>query len=77
MKNINWEDDRDIYGRMHLLPGDKLFLRLRNAVDHCDADLTDLLTWGQLKSIRWIGEELENIMVIVMKLQEEYKVVLE
>ena len=61
MKNINWEDDRDIYGRMHLLTGDRLFLRLRNAVDHCNADLTDLLTWGQLKSKRWIIEELENI----------------
>ena len=30
-----------------------------------------------LKTCNFKGEELENLMVIVMKLQEEYKVVLE
>ena len=30
-----------------------------------------------LKTCNFKGEELENLMVIVMKLQEEYKIVLE
>ena len=30
-----------------------------------------------LKNCNFKGEELENLMVIVMKLQEEYKIVLE
>ena len=30
-----------------------------------------------LKTCDFMGEELENLMVIVMKLQEEYKIVLE
>ena len=30
-----------------------------------------------LKQCNFTGDELENLMVIVMKLQEEYKVVLE
>lgn len=61
MKNINWQDDRDIYGRMLLLTGSFLFTGLRNAVDHYNVDLTDALSWGQLKSKRWLINELEKI----------------
>jgi len=61
MKNINWQDDRDIYGRMILLTNSYLFTGLRNAVDNYDADLTDALTWGQLKSKRWLISELEKL----------------
>lgn len=61
MKNINWQDDKDIYGRMLILTGNSLFNSLRNAVDNYEADLTDALSWGQLKSKRWLIEELENI----------------
>jgi hypothetical protein len=60
MKNIEWQDDRDIYGRMLLLTDSYLFTGLRNAVDNYDADLTDALTWGQLKSKRWLISELEK-----------------
>ena len=60
MKNIQWQDDRDIYGRMILLTNSYLFTGLRNAVDNYDADFTDALTWGQLKSKRWLLRELHN-----------------
>ena len=63
MKNIEWQDDRDIYGRMYLLTDSFLFNGLRNAVDHYDADFTDALTWGQLKSKRWIISTLEELDV--------------
>lgn len=61
MKNIEWQDDRDIYGRMLLLTDSYLFTGLRNAVDNYDADLTHALTWGQLKSKRWLISELEKL----------------
>jgi len=60
LKNIEWQDDRDIYGRMLLLTDSFLFNGLRNAVDHYDADFTDALTWGQLKSKRWLLQELHK-----------------
>ena len=40
MSKINYKDDKDLYGRLELLTG-KLFLRLRNAVYHFDADFPD------------------------------------
>jgi len=61
MKNIQWQDDRDIYGRMILLTNSYLFTGLRNAVDNYDADFTDALTWGQLKSKRWLITKLEEL----------------
>ena len=61
MKNIDWQDDKDIYGRMLVLTNNSLFNNLRNAVDNHDADLTDALTWGQLKSKRWLIDELEKL----------------
>lgn len=63
MKNIQWQDDRDIYGRMLLLTNSFLFTGLRNAVDNYDADFTDALTWGQLKSKRWLISTLEELDV--------------
>ena len=60
MKNINWQDDKDIFGRMLLLTDLYLFSGLRNAIDNYDADLRDALTWGQLKSKRWLIHELEK-----------------
>ena len=60
MKNIEWQDDRDIYGRMSLLTDSYLFTGLRNAVDNYNADLTDALTWGQLKSKRWLISKLAD-----------------
>lgn len=61
MKNINWQDDKDIYGRMLLLTDSFIFTGLRNAVDNYDADFTDALTWGQLKSKRWLITKLEEL----------------
>ena len=63
MKNIEWQDDRDIYGRMLLLTDSFIFTGLRNAVDNYDADLTDALTWGQLKSKRWLITKLEELNI--------------
>jgi len=61
MKNINWQDDNDIYGRFLLLTDNPIFNNLRNAVDNCDADLSDALSWGQLKSKRWLIAKLEEL----------------
>jgi len=61
MNNIEWQDDKDIYGRLLILTGNPLFNNLRNAVDNHNADLSDALSWGQLKSKRWIIDELEKL----------------
>jgi hypothetical protein len=60
MKNINWQDDRDIFGRMLLLTDNQTFKHLRDSVDNFNADLTDALSIGQLKSKRWLVDELEK-----------------
>ena len=60
MKNINWQDDKDIYGRLLLLTNNPIFNNLKNAVDNHNADLSDALSWGQLKSKRWLINELEK-----------------
>ena len=57
---IDWQDDKDIFGRLFILTGDPLFKNLTNSVDHFDVDLTDALSWGQLKSKRWLIEVLEE-----------------
>ena len=61
MPNIKWQDDKDIFGRMLVLTDNPLFNNLRNAVDNYDADLSDALSWGQLKSKRWLVKELEKL----------------
>ena len=58
---IEWKDDNDIFGRMLVLTNNPLFNNLRNAVGNHDADLSDALSWGQLKSKRWLVDELEKI----------------
>ena len=58
---IEWKDDNDIFGRMLVLTNNTLFNNLRNAVDNHDANLSDALSWGQLKSKRWLVDELEKI----------------
>ena len=58
---IKWKDDNDIFGRMLVLTNNTLFNNLRNAVDNHDANLSDALSWGQLKSKRWLVDELEKI----------------
>lgn len=61
MKSINWHDDRDIFGRMLILTDNQIFKQLRDAIDNFDADLTDALSIGQLKSKRWLVSELEEL----------------
>lgn len=58
---IKWKDDNDIFGRMLILTNNPIFNNLRNAVDNHNADLSDALSWGQLKSKRWLVDELEKI----------------
>lgn len=58
---IEWKDDNDIFGRMLVLTNNPVFNNLRNAVDNHNADLSDALSWGQLKSKRWLVDELEKI----------------
>jgi hypothetical protein len=58
---IKWKDDNDIFGRMLILTNNPLFNNFRNAVDNHNADLSDALSWGQLKSKRWLVDELEKI----------------
>lgn len=61
MRSINWHDDRDIFGRMLILTDNQIFKQLRDAIDNFDADLTDALSIGQLKSKRWLVSELEEL----------------
>jgi len=58
---MQFQNEQDIYGRMLVLTGNPIFNNLRNAVDNYNADFTDALSWGQLKSKRWLVSELEKI----------------
>jgi hypothetical protein len=58
---IKWVDDKDIFGRIFVLTNNPLFTQLRNAIDNEGADLTDAFSWGQLKSKRWLVNELEKM----------------
>ena len=57
---INWQDDTDIFGRLHLLTGNSLLKNLRDAANTHSADLADSMSWGQIKSKRWLIETCEN-----------------
>jgi hypothetical protein len=57
-QHLNFVDDNDFLGRMYLLTGNNMYHDLRNASDNMNADLTDALSWGQLKSKRWLVDEL-------------------
>lgn len=61
MHKINWQDDNDMFGRMYELTGNELFKNIRNAVDHYDADFNDALSWGQLKSKRWLINQVQHL----------------
>ena len=62
-QQIKFVDDNDFLGRMLLLTGNSMFHDLRNASDNCNADFTDALSWGQLKSKRWLVDELTKCNV--------------
>jgi hypothetical protein len=61
MDKINFQDDKDIFGRLYVFTNDPIFSQLRNAVDNKQANLNDAFSWGQLKSKRWLISELEKI----------------
>lgn len=58
---MQFQDEKDVFGRMLILTGNPLFNNLRNAVDNHNADLSDALSWGQIKSKRWLIDELEKL----------------
>ena len=62
-QHLSFVDDNDFLGRMLLLTGNNMFHDLRNASDNCNADFTDALSWGQLKSKRWLVDELTKCNV--------------
>ena len=57
---IQWTDDKDIFGRMQVFTGDPVFSGIRNAIE-INADLSSAFSWGQLKSKRWLVDELEKL----------------
>jgi len=59
-KNLNFVDDNDLFGRLCLFTGDSVFNDLRKASDNLKVDFTDALSWGQLKSKRWLVNELQR-----------------
>ena len=62
---INWQDDIDIFGRLQLLTQSTLLKNIRNTIDQHDADLSDSLSWGQLKSKQWLIDHLPDNLGIV------------
>lgn len=58
---IQWQNDADVFGRLFLLSNDPIFSQLRNTSTNLNADLSDSLSWGQLKSKRWLITELEKL----------------
>lgn len=61
MKNINWQDDVDIFGRLFVFTNDPVFHQLRNVLNIDNINLNDAFSWGQLKSKRWLVTELEKL----------------
>jgi hypothetical protein len=61
MSNINFQDDQDLFGRLFVLTNDPIFHQLRNATNIDGVDLNDAFSWGQLKSKRWLVNELEKL----------------
>lgn len=48
-------------GKYYTLTNDNLLLGLRDSLINHNADLTDVLSWGQLRSKRWLIDELEDL----------------
>ena len=57
---INWQDDTDIFGRLQLLTNSALLKNIRNTINQHNIDLSDCLSWGQLKSKQWLIDHLPN-----------------
>lgn len=53
-----WDNDQDILGRIGLLTNSSFLINLRNTINQKDVDLSDCLSWGQIKSKRWLLEHL-------------------
>jgi hypothetical protein len=62
---MNWQDDKDIFGRLHLLTQSELLKNIRNTIDQYDVDLSDCLSWGQLKSKQWLIDNLPDNLGVV------------
>lgn len=62
-QQIKFVDDNDFLGRMLLLTGNPMFIDLIKASVNHNADYTDAFSWGQLKSKRWLVDELTNLNV--------------
>jgi hypothetical protein len=61
MSKINFQDDQDLFGRLFVFTNDPIFHQLRNAANITSVDLNDAFSWGQLKSKRWLVDELEKL----------------
>lgn len=61
MSKINFQDDSDMFGRLFVFTGDPIFHQLKNVASLKEIDLNDAFSWGQLKSKRWLVNELEKI----------------
>jgi len=62
---INWQDDKDIFGRLHLLTQSNLLKNIRNTIDQYEVDLSDCLSWGQIKSKQWLIDNLPDNLGVV------------
>lgn len=61
MSKIDFQDDKDLFGRLFVLTNNSLFHQLRNAASLDNVNLNDVFSWGQLKSKRWLVNELEKL----------------
>jgi hypothetical protein len=61
MSKINFQNDQDLFGRLFVFTNDPIFHQLRNAASIEGVDLNDAFSWGQLKSKRWLVEELTKL----------------
>lgn len=61
MSNIKFQDDQDLFGRLYVLTNDPIFHQLRNAANIQGVDLSDAFSWGQLKSKRWLVDEVSKL----------------
>lgn len=55
------KDNLESLGKYYTLTNNQLFLGLRDSIIKHDADLTDVMSWGQLKSKRWLVNKVEEL----------------
>jgi len=60
-KDLNVNDDKDLFARMYMLTSDPMFKDISNTMNNMDVDFNDAMSIGQLKSKQWIVQVITEL----------------